>query len=121
SQLASAGAAVRALVRDPAAADMPEGVEAVVGDLSKPNALEDALTGVEAVCLVRPFLTTEAAPAGVEAIAGHSRRVVYVSSAGVRDGARRQADPINQFHSEIELLIEGSGLQWTLLRSGGLG
>ncbi|MGH3090349.1 MAG: SDR family oxidoreductase, partial [Rubrobacteraceae bacterium] len=42
SQLASAGAAVRALVRDPAAADMPEGVEAVVGDLSKPNALEDA-------------------------------------------------------------------------------
>ena len=32
SQLASTGAAVRALVRNPDAADMPDGVEAVGGD-----------------------------------------------------------------------------------------
>jgi uncharacterized protein YbjT (DUF2867 family) len=56
----------------------------------------------------------------VDAIAGHTRRVVYLSSEGVRDGVEEQADPINEFHAEIERLIERSGLEWTFLRPTGL-
>ncbi len=68
--------------------------------------------------LMWPFLTAEHAPPVVAAIARHAARVVYLSSAGVRDGVERQADPINQFHAEVERLIEDSGLEWTFVRAG---
>ena len=119
SQLAGEGAAVRAFVRDPAAA-LPDGAEAVRGNLSEPETLGAALEGVDSVFLVWPFFSAEGAPAIVDAIAGHTRRVVYLSSEGVRDGVEEQADPINEFHAEIERLIERSGLEWTFLRPTGL-
>lgn len=37
---------------------------------------------------------------------------------GVDDDRKRQADTINRFHADIERLVEESGLEWTLLRSG---
>ena len=120
SQLAGEGAAVRAFVRDPDHAGLPAGVEAVRGDLSEPKTLEAALEGVGSVFLVWPFFSAEGAPSVVEAIAKHARRVVYLSSEGVRDGAEEQADPINGFHADIESLIERSGLAWTFLRAAGL-
>jgi uncharacterized protein YbjT (DUF2867 family) len=120
SQLAGAGAAVRAFVRDPDHAGRPAGVEAVRGDLSKPETLEAALEGVGSVFLVWPFFSAEGAPAVVDAIARHARRVVYLSSEGVRDDAEEQTDPINGFHADLERLIELSGLEWTFLRSAGL-
>ena len=119
SQLLATGAAVRAFVRDPASA-LPDGAEAVWGDLSEPETLGAALEGVGSVFLLWPFFSAEGAPAVVDAIAGHTRRVVYLSSEGVRDGAEEQADPINGFHAEIERLIERSGLEWTFLRPTGL-
>ncbi|HYU04361.1 MAG TPA: NAD(P)H-binding protein, partial [Jatrophihabitantaceae bacterium] len=69
AQLASAGAFVRALARDPAAADLPAGVDVVRGDLLRPETLEPALRGVDAVFLVWPFRTTDAAPAMLDVIA----------------------------------------------------
>ncbi len=120
SRLLAAGVAVRALVRNLDSVDLPEGVEVVGGDLSKPETLGTGLDEVGAVFLVWPFLTAEGAPAVVEAIAWHARRVVYLSSEDVRDGLERQPDPINQLHADIERLIEDSGLEWTFLRSGGL-
>ncbi len=120
SQLLNAGAAVRAFVRDPDAACLPAGVEVVKGDLSEPKTLEAALEGVASVFLMWPFFAVEDAAAVVEAIAKHARRVVYLSSEGVRDGAREQADPINGFHADIERLIERSGLEWAFLRAAGL-
>ncbi len=120
SHLAGTGAGVRAFVRDPDCAGLPNGVEAVRGDLSKTDTLEAALEGVDFVFLVWPFFSAEGAPSVVEAIAKHARRVVYLSSEGVRDGAEEQADPINGFHADIEHLIERSGLEWTFLRSAGL-
>ena len=119
SQLLATGAAVRAFVRDPAAA-LPDGAEAVQGDLSEPETLRWALEGVDSVFLVWPFFAAEGASAVVDAIVGHARRVVYLSSEGVRDGAEEQADPINGFHADIESLIERSGLEWTFLRPTGL-
>jgi uncharacterized protein YbjT (DUF2867 family) len=119
SQLLATGAAVRAFVRDPAAA-LPDGAEAVRGNLSEPETLEAALEGVGSVFLVWPFFSAEGAPAVVDAIARHARRVVYLSSEGVRDDAEEQTDPINGFHADLERLIELSGLEWTFLRSAGL-
>lgn len=91
--------------------------ETVVGDLAEPATLEAALTGVGSVFLVWPFLTTDHAPAVLDAIGRHARRVVYVSSSGVDDTAERQADPIRQLHADMEALIEKSGLERTVLRA----
>ncbi|MFG2147149.1 NAD(P)H-binding protein [Streptomyces sp. NPDC048696] len=116
-QLLATGAAVRALARDPASAELPAGATLVGGDLAQPHSLEGALVGSDTVFLIWPFLTTEGAPAVLKAIAQHARRIVYLSSSGVNDDAGRQTDPINQLHADMELLIEGSGVEWTFLRS----
>ncbi|MFF7023248.1 NAD(P)H-binding protein [Streptomyces klenkii] len=116
-QLLAGGTAVRALARTPESAGLPDGVDVVGGDLSEPDTLERALTGISTVFLIWPFLTTEGAPAVLEAIARHPRRIVYLSSSGVNEDAERQTDPINQLHADMERLIEGSGAEWTVLRS----
>lgn len=120
--LVAAGAATRALSRRQGVPDegverVPGGVEGVVGDLRDPAMLEAALTGVRSVFLVWPFLTTEHAPAVLDAIGRHARRVVYVSSSGVDRTAGRQTDPIRQLHADMEELIEKSGVEWTVLRA----
>ncbi|GAA2284372.1 NAD(P)H-binding protein [Nonomuraea roseoviolacea subsp. roseoviolacea] len=117
ARLLDAGASVRALVRDPGGARLPEGVEAARGDLAEPGTLEPALAGVDAVFLIWPFLTAEGAPPVLDVLARHVRRVVYLSSSGVDDQAERQTDPINQLHADMEALIAGSGLEWTVLRA----
>ena len=116
-QLVSAGFRVRAFVRAARRGRVPEGAEVARGDLSAPETLEGALTGVEAVFLIWPFLTCDGAPAVLAAIARTVRRLVYLSSSGVNDDAGRQTDPINQLHAGMESLIEASGLEWTILRA----
>ena len=116
-QLVSAGFRVRAFVRAARRGRVPEGAEVARGDLSAPETLEGALTGVEAVFLIWPFLTCDSAPAVLAAIARMVRRLVYLSSSGVNDDAGRQTDPINQLHADMESLIEASGLEWTILRA----
>lgn len=116
--LLDAGADFRALTRDPDAADLPDGVEVVRGDLSYPDTLEAALDGVDVVFLLWPT-ADDSAPAALDTIAKHARRVVYLSSAGVRDDLEQQADPINQSHADLERLVEHSGPEWTFLRPTG--
>ncbi|GAB2798621.1 hypothetical protein GCM10027091_32960 [Streptomyces daliensis] len=101
-QLLAAGASVRALVRDPGTAVLPEGAKADGGDLAAPDTLDEALTGADTVFLIWPFLTAEGAPAVLKAIAGRARRLVYVSSSGERENAGRQTDPINQLHADVD-------------------
>ncbi|MEV0591281.1 zinc-binding dehydrogenase [Nonomuraea cavernae] len=98
TRLREAGVEVRALTRDP-------GISGFTGDLRDPKSLVDALDGVEAVFLVWPFGTAEGAGAVLEVVAQRARRVVYLSSAAVRDHER-----------EIERLVGRSGLEWTILR-----
>jgi uncharacterized protein YbjT (DUF2867 family) len=119
-QLVGGGAGVRALVRKPEGAGLPDGVELVRGDLADPASLDAALAGVDVVFLVWPFLGSDGASAVVDAIARRARRVVYLSSMGVRDDRERQADSINQSHAELERLIASSGVDRTILRSGGM-
>ncbi|MDI3387588.1 NAD(P)H-binding protein [Streptomyces sp. B-S-A8] len=108
---------LRALVRDPGTARLPDGVAVATGDLSAPGGLEDAVKGCGTVFLIWPFLTTEYAPAVLDVLTRHVRRVVYVSSSGVAEHTRRQSDPINQLHADMEQLIASSGLEWTFLRA----
>ena len=118
SQLHATGAAdVRALVRPGKTAHRPDGVDVATGGLDDPDGLAAALTGVETVFLVWPFLTTEGAPAVLEAIGQHAQRLVYLSSIGVDGRPEEQVDPIFKLHADMERLIERCGLPRTVLRS----
>lgn len=103
ARLIEAGAEVRALTRTPA--DLPHGAEGVLGDLSAPDSLHDAVDGVEAVFLIWPFASADGLEVVLKAAAAHARRIVYLSSAAAREHERR-----------AELLIERSGMEWTILR-----
>lgn len=74
------GAPVRALTRNPDAARLPVGVEIVPGDLTDPKTFADHVSGVEAVFLLWPFLTAEAAAEVVDTLAGDAGRIVYLSA-----------------------------------------
>jgi uncharacterized protein YbjT (DUF2867 family) len=117
SQLMGTGAAVRALVRNPDRAGLPGGVEVVCGDLSDPATLDAGLDGVDAVFLVWPFRIAEAAPAILNVVTQHARRIVFLSAMGVPDDGDVHPHPIVQSHADLERLIGKSGLEWTFLRS----
>jgi uncharacterized protein YbjT (DUF2867 family) len=81
-QLVKCGADVRALVRDPAKANLPEGVTAVKGDLLDVDSLRSAFSGVSTLFLLNAVVPDEftqalialnvAREAGIE-------RLVYLS------------------------------------------
>jgi uncharacterized protein YbjT (DUF2867 family) len=114
-ELAAAGAPVRALTRTPERAGLPEEVDVVRGDLTKPETMPAALAGVEAAFLVLQYgmdiapLLAAAGQAGV-------RRLVFLSSGAVVPAAERQPDVIAQYHRDVERAIEASKIEWTFLR-----
>jgi uncharacterized protein YbjT (DUF2867 family) len=118
AQLRAARAAdVRALVRPGSTGLAPRGGDVAFGRLDDPDGLGAALTGVETVFLVWPFVTTEGAPAVLEAIGRHALRLVYLSSIGVGGRPEERADPIFGLHADMERLIEACGVPNTVLRS----
>lgn len=115
--LLAAGADVRALVRNPDTANLPDGVDVARGDLMDADSLVAALDGVESVFLLWPKLTADGASAVVETIAARVRRIVYFSASAVKDG-RTPED--NGVWGQLEHAIEKAGVEWTFLRVGGL-
>lgn len=119
-QLVEAGADVRALLLDgdPGAADLPDGVDIVRGDLSDPDSLDGCLDDVGAVLVMWPFFTlnVDTAPAVLDKIKKHARRIVFISSIGVHLGIEAKDD---NCHAYLEGLIEATGLEWTFLRTTG--
>jgi len=116
--LLGAGAEVRALTRDPAAAKLPAGAEVVLGDPGQPETIAAALAGATRVFVnvtaVGGYITelmAAAARAGV-------RSAVLLSSPAIRDNGV-QPYSIGAHHKAIEDVIMVSGLQWTFLRCGG--
>jgi uncharacterized protein YbjT (DUF2867 family)/ketosteroid isomerase-like protein len=99
------GADVRALSRHP-------GDDGVAGDLTKPETLHSALSGVDSVFLLWPFMSADGVDDVVDVIAQHARRVVYVSalSAEAGDGG---------VWGRVESAIRRTDLEWTFLRPGG--
>ncbi|REE97347.1 SDR family oxidoreductase [Thermomonospora umbrina] len=117
SLLLQNGAEVRALSRDPDSARLPANVEVVRGDLGDPESITTAVKGVEAVFLVWPFPTSQPAPAVMEEVGKHARRIVLLSAGAIRDELERQVEPIGRLHAEVEQAILRSGMEWTFLRA----
>jgi uncharacterized protein YbjT (DUF2867 family) len=114
-ELLERGAAVRAFVRDPAAA-LPEGVELAVGDFEDPSSIRAALDGVD-----RVFLSSADGPRKVEhetavidAAAG-VELVVKASTLSARPGS-----PLKPFdwNGRSEAHLRGSGVPSVVLASG---
>ncbi|ONI79745.1 NmrA family transcriptional regulator [Actinosynnema sp. ALI-1.44] len=106
--LAEAGARVRAMTRDPAAAVFGEGVEVARGDLGAPDDIP--FDGVEKLFLFVPSpdvrdVVDVAAKAGV-------RRIVVLSSGAVTHGYD------TTYHLPVEQAVEASGVEWTHVRPG---
>ncbi|MFC0628645.1 NmrA family NAD(P)-binding protein [Kribbella deserti] len=111
--LLAAGVTVRALVRNPALAGLPVGVELVAGDLTDPASVAAASTGTDGTFLLWPFYPPDGAEKVVEQLTGH---VVYLSASAVRDD---QSAEQNGVWGTIEQLVRKAGLDWTFLRAGG--
>jgi uncharacterized protein YbjT (DUF2867 family) len=118
-ELLHADVPVRALTHRPDAdGAVPEGAEVVVGDLTAPASLEEALHGVDTVFLVwtAPPATV---PDVVDLLADRIRRVVFLSSPHrTPHPFFQQPNPMAALHDDIERRITGSGLEWTFLRPG---
>jgi uncharacterized protein YbjT (DUF2867 family) len=116
--LVEAGMPVRALTRRPAEAGLPSAVDVVAGDLEAPESLDAGLQGVSAVFLVWT-LTFATAPAVIERLATHTRRVVMLSSPHQTPHPFfQQPNPAARLHADLERLIAESGLASTMIRPG---
>ena len=110
--LVGEGEHVRALVRDPDRARLPNGVEAVAGDLNRPDTLAPHLDGVTAAFLLSGYdglseTLVRMRGAGVE-------RVVLLSSSAAPGGDLTNA--VARYHILSERAVRESGLPWTFLR-----
>ena len=115
-QLVKRGANVRALVRDPARAKFPGGVEVVKGDLLDVDALRNAFSGVSSLFLLNAVVADEftqalialnlAREAGIE-------RIVYLSviHSDVYVNVPHFAGKFG-----VERMIEAMGMNATILR-----
>lgn len=113
--LLDAGAAVRALTRDPAKARIDARAEVVRGDLDAAD-LPALLDGADRVFVLTQGHSTarETAVARAAARAGVTH-LVKLSTTGVHFG---QTDPITRAHAEAEQAIREAGPAWTILRPG---
>jgi len=117
--LIDAGIPVRALThRAEGATTLPSNVEVVIGDLTEPASLDAALQGVETVFLIWTAPPTTA-PAVVERLANHARRIVFLSSPHQTPHPFfQQPNPMAVLHAGLERLIAEAGLESTIIRPG---
>jgi uncharacterized protein YbjT (DUF2867 family) len=113
--LTARGEPVRGVVRDAARASLPDGAEAVAGDLELPESLGSALAGARGVFLLggwsdMPGLVRAIERAGAE-------RVVLLTSRCVIGG--RPDNAITGMWMDAEAAVTASGLDWTILRPSG--
>jgi uncharacterized protein YbjT (DUF2867 family) len=111
--LLDAGAAVRALTRDPAKARIDPRAEAVQGDLDTAD-LPTLFDGADRVFVLTQGAGREGAIARAAAHAGVAH-LVKLSTTGVHFG---QTDPITRAHAEAEQAVREAGPAWTILRPG---
>jgi uncharacterized protein YbjT (DUF2867 family) len=127
----NAGHQVRALVRDPRrAAGLPRDAQLVVGDVTRPDTLAQAVGGIDAVVFtlgsdglgktgaesidyggVRNVLT---------ALGTRTVRIALMTSIGVtnRTGAYNKSTESHDWKRRAERLIRASGMPYTIVRPG---
>ena len=118
ASLLADGAQVRALTRDPAAANLPPQVDVTSGDYAAPGVFAAAVRGADAVFVnigaIRTGLGDLLAAARAEGV----NRIVLLSSTTVRDHGE-QDSALGAQHKAAEDAIKASGIDWTILRCGG--
>jgi uncharacterized protein YbjT (DUF2867 family) len=110
------GARVRALVRHPLTAGLPAEVSVAEGDLERPESIGAAAEGAEAAFLLWPKFSAAGASEVVTELARHVSHVVYLSSARLQHTEEGATEGV---WSDVEALVEGSGVGWTFVRAGG--
>ena len=138
-QAVAAGHNVTLLVRDPAKIEARSGVTLIHGDVLDQEATSRCVQGSDAViCVLGSGVGVEPVEAqGTQRVleamqANGVRRLIAVTSLGVGDSREQvgadfqQAmdtvlQPIIAAKTEQERLIRASGLDWTIVRPGGLG
>lgn len=106
------GVPVRAVTRDPGRARFPDGVEAVAGDLDRPDSMAPVFAGASGAFLLSgyadmPGLLAVARDAGVG-------RVALLSSSSVPSGD--MANAVVAYHLLSERAVRESGVAGTVLR-----
>jgi putative NADH-flavin reductase len=137
-QALASGHTVTALVRDPTRIEASSGVTLIHGDVLDQEPTSRCVQGSDAViCVLGSGVGAEPVEAQgtqrvLEAMQTHGvRRLIAVTSLGVGDSRAqvsvefRQAmdrvlQPIIAAKTEQERLIRASGLDWTIVRPGGL-
>lgn len=120
-QLHEQGHPVRVLVRDPSrAADLPAGIERVVGNLDNREDVATAVKGVDAVFLMQVGGGTDQTRIMIDAVrdAGNIR-IVLLSSVGARLMPISDNPVIGGALAAREDLLRASGLNVTYLRPNG--
>jgi uncharacterized protein YbjT (DUF2867 family) len=115
-QLVQRGATVRALVRNPASANLPAGVEVVQGDLLNVDSLRSAFDGVSTLFLLNAVVPDEVTQALITLNVAREagvRRVVYLS---VLHSDRYVNVPHFAGKFAVERMIEQMGFSATILR-----
>jgi uncharacterized protein YbjT (DUF2867 family) len=114
--LSKAGAATRALTRNPQRAQKLPGITWVAGDLAKPETLTTAFEGAQKVFLLTSYyedMVTLQHNAIAAARAAGVTHVVKVSAFAASDHSRA---PIGRWHYQVEKELQESGMGWTILR-----
>jgi len=106
AQLLEAGHTVRALSRNPARADLPNGVEAVAGDLTDSASLEAVFDGMDAIHLI-----TFGGDDGEDLTNG--AEILHLAE---RAGAGRVTVLGGWSPTSIEEALKASSLDWTILQ-----
>jgi len=107
---------VRALVRHPVNAGLPNEVELVEGDLTRPETVRAAAQGADAAFLLWPGFDPAGAAEVVSGLAENVSHIVYLSAARLQ---RQEEGATEGVWAEVEELIAASGADWTFVRAGG--
>jgi uncharacterized protein YbjT (DUF2867 family) len=105
-QLIQLGQPVRALTRNPAKANLPSQVELVVGDLTNPQTLQQALAGVTGMHLIN-------FDSGTGSLLQTGPQLVELAQ---RAGVQRVTVLLGGEKGPFEQAVEASTLEWTFLQ-----
>jgi len=114
--LVQRGARVRALVRDPAKADFPEGVEVRQGDLLDPDSLRSAYQGVSTLFLLNAVAPDEFTQALIALNTAKEAGVEHLVYLSVIHSDRYVNVPHFAGKYGVERVIEDLGFSATILR-----
>jgi len=125
------GHSVRGLVRDARkAGQLPPGAEAVVGDVTRPETLPDAVPGVDAVVFTLGSdgggkVGAESVDYGgvrnvLRALGSHKARIALMTAIGVtnRTGSYNRSTEAHDWKRRSERLVRASRLPYTIVRPG---